>query len=71
MDTSLGLTPFLGDQYINTEASYSLQYNWFPCLLVLSGSGNAVLKVCRELRLKVQSHQRNIGTEWLSTGILN
>ncbi len=45
MDTSLGFTRFLGDQYIDTEADYSLRGDWFPCLLVICGSGNPILKV--------------------------
>ena len=49
MDASLGLTSFLGDQYINTKVDYSMLSDWLPCLLVLSGSGNAVLKVCTSL----------------------
>ena len=49
MDASLGLTSFLGDQYINAKVDYSMQSDWHPCLLVLSGSGNAVLKVCKSL----------------------
>ena len=45
METSLGFTRFLGDEYINTDVDYSLPSDWFPCLLVIAGSGNPVLKV--------------------------
>lgn len=45
MDTSLGFTRFLGDEYIETEVDYSLPSDWFPCLLVIAGSGNPILKV--------------------------
>ena len=45
MDASIGLTTFLGQNYIDTEMDYSLQSDWLPCLLVLSDSGNAILKV--------------------------
>ena len=45
MDISLGFTKFLGDEHINTDVDYSLPADWFPCLLVIAGSGNPVLKV--------------------------
>ena len=45
MDISLGFTKFLGDEHINTEVDYSLPSDWFPCLLVIAGSGNPILKV--------------------------
>ncbi len=45
MDISIGMTRFLGDEHIETEADYSLSDDWFPCLIVICGSGNPILKV--------------------------
>ncbi len=45
MDVSMGYNKFLGSEFVKVDCDYSLSGNWFPCLIVLAGSGNVILQV--------------------------
>ncbi len=45
MDVSMGYNKFLGSEFVKEDVDYSLSGSWFPCLIVLAGSGNVILQV--------------------------